>query len=180
MKQKFKENPNTVDRMDQHYENLKNKEERYAEWIMDYLKPLIPKEGKILDIGCGMGRLLHEAGKFTDAKLYGIDISWNAITEATKRYPKINFKVVDAEQLVGKYDLIINSQTLEHVNDPEKIISRMKECGKRLFITVPYPKSSLDNGVKLHYWRFEEKDFENLLDNPTIKKHGINHMVIWT
>ena len=180
MKQKFKTNPNTVERMDQHYAKLKEKEERYAEWIMDYLKPLIPKEGKILDIGCGMGRILHEVGKFTNAQLYGIDISWNAIKEAKKRYPQIDFKVADAEYLTGDYDLIINSQTLEHVNDPEKIINNMEICGKRVFITVPYPKSSLDNGVKLHYWRFETKDFENLLDNPTIKKHGINHMVIWT
>ncbi len=180
MKQKFKINPNTVERMDQHYAKLKGKEERFADWIMDYLKPLIPKEGKILDIGCGMGRLLDEVGKFTSAKLYGIDISWNAITEANKRYPKIDFKVADTEYLTGDYDLIINSQTLEHVDNPVTIINNMKECGKRLFITVPYPKSSLDNGVHLHYWRFETKDFESILKNPTIKKHGINHMVIWT
>lgn len=185
MKQKLKKNPNTRKRMNQHYKtlieimSLEGKEERFAEWIMDYLKPLIPATGKILDIGCGMGRLLHEVGKFTDAKLYGIDISWNAIVEAKKRYP-YEFRVADAEHLAGEYDLIINSQTLEHVDDPEKIILRMKDHSKRLFITVPYPNSSLDNGVKLHYWRFEVKDFEKLLDDPTIKKHGINHMVIWT
>jgi len=157
MQKKHKDNPNTIQRMEDHYLKLVNKEERFYEWILKYIN--IPKKGKILDVGCGMGRLIHEIGKHTEAELFGIDVSTVAIEEAKNRYPDINFEVTPGEVFEGQYDLIVCSQTLEHVDDPKIIIDNIVARGKQILITVPWPKSNLDNGVGLHHWRFFKTDF---------------------
>lgn len=180
MRKKEGANPNTTKKMDAHYNKIK--EERFNDFFMQYLHPLIPNKGKIMDVGCGMGRLLKEIKIYTEARLFGLEMSIVAIRKAWKG---AKYMCVDASEWKekNKYDLIICSQTLEHVDDPVKIISNMKDSlcvGGNLFITVPWPKSSLDRGVKLHYWTFYKSDFENLLPGCKVIKHGINHMiVIW-
>ena len=49
----------------------------------------------ILDIGCHGGDLTNVMSRATSCKLYGIDISPDAITFAKKRFPHINFSVSD-------------------------------------------------------------------------------------
>src|SRR3989339_1034382 len=51
--------------------------------------------GNILDIGCHGGDLTNVMSRATSCKLYGIDISPDAITFAKKRFPHINFFVSD-------------------------------------------------------------------------------------
>jgi len=181
---KAKVNPNTIEAMDAHY--LKVKTERVNEWMFAHLLPLIPKSGSILDIGCGMGETLRQIKKRTSTKctLTGIDISKVGIDKA-KKLGGGDFYVQDAEKIeaIDKYDLIINSQTLEHVDSPSKIVKRMKQAvrvGGVLFITVPYPKSNLDNGVFKHWLRLYPKDFQEWLGNIEVIKPDKNHLiVIW-
>ena len=61
---------------------------------------LIPKDGKVLDLGCGAGR---DVEYFTDFKLktMGIDASKNLINEAKKRVNE-NFEVMDMRKLTFK------------------------------------------------------------------------------
>lgn len=188
MDKKIPKNPNTPEAMDKHYAKIDK--ERFNDWMMPYLTPLIPKDKKanILEIGCGMGRTLEEVRKHTECLLIGWDISYVATTKAKRIYVNdlmMSFSNKDASGTIvkNKYNLIINSQTLEHVDDPLLIIDNMKKgCieGGRIFITVPWPHSSLDNGVFKHYWRFHPKDFKFLLQGCKIIKADKNHMVcIW-
>ena len=91
-------------------------------------KPL--KKLKILDIGCG-GGLLCEPMKKLGADITGIDASKNNI-EAAKLHAKennldINYLNTTAESLNKnkKYDIILNLEVIEHVNNPKNFI---KEC----------------------------------------------------
>lgn len=187
MDKKFAKNPNTLERMEDHYANITPQTERFNDWMMPYLVDYIPSSGRVLDVGCGMGRTLAEVKKCMngDSYLLGIDISNVALRKASEHYKDFEFIQSDGGASIpeGGFDLIICSQTLEHVDNPIEIIDDMKKSlnpGGTLFITVPYPNSSLDNGVKLHHWRFWPKDFNLLLNRCKTIKHGINHLiVIW-
>lgn len=185
MDKKFAINPNTIERMERHYAKLSPETERFNDWLIPYLMLLIPPKGEVLEVGCGMGRTLAEIKKQMNGTgtVSGIDISNIAIYEAGQYHNDISFEVKDAAKLneVEKYDLIVCSQTLEHVDDPKAIIKNMVialKFGGKLLITVPYPKSSLDDGVKLHHWRFYESDFNALIPGCKCKKEGKNHLIV--
>lgn len=187
MKKRFKINPNTKERMDEFYSKFNPEKERFNDWMMPILEKLIPNDGSVLEVGCGFGKTLnwiYEKNK--SLNLVGSDLSQIAMDKAKFFYPHINFICEDAENAnhKGLFDLIINSQTLEHVDNPEKIIRNMMLWVKKnglLFITVPYPGSNLDRGVKLHHWTFFEDDFKKIMGkNTECIKIDKNHLgVIW-
>jgi len=187
MDKKFKQNPNTPEKLEQLYSSrkLSPETERVNEWMMPYLLPLVPATGDVLEVGCGLGKTLSIISESSSVRLKGIDISPTAIEKAEKYYQAIYFECMNFENSIEKlkYDLVICSQTLEHVDNPELMINKLKESVKingTLFITVPWPKSSLDNGVKNHYWRFYPEDFYELISNDClIEKEGTRMVVIW-
>ena len=95
-------------------------------------KPLINID--ILDIGCG-GGLLSEPMCRLGANIMGIDASKKNIEvakfHAKKNKLKINYKVASPEMLKTqiKFDVILNMEIVEHVNDIEFFI---KESSKLL------------------------------------------------
>jgi 2-polyprenyl-6-hydroxyphenyl methylase/3-demethylubiquinone-9 3-methyltransferase len=95
-------------------------------------KPL--KNIKLLDIGCG-GGLLSEPMCRLGANVVGIDASTKNIEvaklHAKKNKLKINYKVASPEKLKSKikFDVILNMEIVEHVDDIEFFI---KESSKLL------------------------------------------------
>jgi 2-polyprenyl-6-hydroxyphenyl methylase/3-demethylubiquinone-9 3-methyltransferase len=95
-------------------------------------KPL--KNIKLLDIGCG-GGLLSEPMCRLGANVVGIDASKKNIEvakfHAKKKKLKINYKVASPEKLKTKtkFDVILNMEIVEHVNDINFFI---KESSKLL------------------------------------------------
>ncbi len=110
-----------------------------------------PKD-KVLEIGCEAGNLITSIN--TSDKLTGFDISKEALGNAKKLARKLGKKIKfvqgDATKKLpfkkGEFDVIICSETLEHVLDPAKAIDRIWEiAGKksRVIITVPNEKPKL-------------------------------------
>ena len=96
--------------------------------------------GKLLEIGCGRGKLLKELKKFYS--ISGTDISPFAISGASKFIDKKYLKVSDIEKenIEGKYDLILAFDVLEHIKDPLKTIYKIKNALKKdgfFLFTVP-------------------------------------------
>ena len=89
-------------------------------------------ELSVLDIGCGTGRILRGLRKDKDCRVYGIDISQVSI-DMLKRQG-INGEVANAEDLDffrGKFDVVIISHTLEHIDNDDKLImniARITDC----------------------------------------------------
>ena len=105
-------------------------------------KPL--KNIKLLDIGCG-GGLLSEPMCRLGADVVGIDASKKNIEvakfHAKKNKLKINYKVGSPEMLKSKikYDVILNMEIVEHVNDIEFFIkesSKLLKKGGIMFIAT--------------------------------------------
>ena len=100
--------------------------------IKDLDKPL--KNIKLLDIGCG-GGLLSEPMRRLGADVTAIDASKQNIEvakfHAKKNKLKINYRVSSPEKLktTKKFDVILNMEIVEHVNDIDFFI---KESSKLL------------------------------------------------
>lgn len=101
---------------------------------------------KVLDLGCGNGRLYKLIEKFTH-DYTGLDISDELIKIAKKFYPKLPFVVGDALATPFKdseFDAIISVATLHHIpskikrNAALKEIFRITKPGGRVLLTVWY------------------------------------------
>ncbi len=101
----------------------------------------------ILDVGCG-GGILTEALARTGAQITGIDLS-EASLEIARRHAKeqglnIDYRYESIEQVAekhaGKFDVITCMEMLEHVPEPDKIISAcsrlLKPGGHAFFSSI--------------------------------------------
>ena len=112
-----------------------------------YVKFLAPEGLRVLDLGCGTGRLLAELNPSYGV---GLDISAN-MTEAARtnypsdRNPNLNFIVGDAEDkktlesLEGPFDVIILSDTVGLLEDVQKSFAALHSlCHNDTRIIVSY------------------------------------------
>lgn len=84
--------------------------------------------------------------------------------------------VLDANNLVKyfkekKFDLVISTETIEHVQDWATVISNLKRITApdgHILITTR-SKGFHYHGYPFDFWRFEIDDFENILSDFTIK-----------
>lgn len=91
------------------------------------IKEQAEKALKILEVGCGEGsklKLVTPPG----SQGVGVDISQTAISRAQTQYPQFQFQVADAERLPfadGEFDLVLSAFTLEHLQNPERVLAEM-------------------------------------------------------
>jgi len=75
--------------------------------------------GKVLEIGCGAGRMLKNLKHYCPGiEVYGCDISRNAILKASRDVTEGRFTVADAQNLPygdGSFDIVLGFDIIEHV-----------------------------------------------------------------
>lgn len=116
-------------------------------FITDTIKKHLRSGATVLDVGCGNGIISRGVGS-KGFNVYGIDISEKAIEKARAltSLPNVKFDVISAEQLVAdgrKYDAVICSEVLEHLNQPEKLLQTLYQSLNDtgiLIVTVPNGK----------------------------------------
>lgn len=108
--------------------------------IYDFLKG---KKGRLLEIGCGHGKMLSSLYHVYKAIEYsGCDISNEAIEFCKRNFPFGNFFIQDAENigLSKEYDFVLIADVLEHVDNYRKVLenaySALKEGGHCIIIVV--------------------------------------------
>lgn len=80
-----------------------------------YLKKFIKKDDRVLDLGCGNGRLYEIKN---EAEYFGVDFSEKMIEIAQKRYPQGKFLVADAFSLPFKnhfFDKVFCLSVFHHI-----------------------------------------------------------------
>lgn len=99
---------------------------------------MIPLNSKILDLGCGSGRLLKALKTFRNAKVMGVERDQNKIIECVQRGVPV-VQVDLNEQLTDfpdhSYDYVILSRTLQTVKRPDLLLSEMMRIGKNGIIS---------------------------------------------
>jgi tRNA (cmo5U34)-methyltransferase len=119
------------DQLSSKYSNLIKKcVPRYDELFSTmflYLKPNF-KPLRILDLGCGTGNLTQRILEhFADAQIDALDLSEEILEESRKRFGNkstINYLQEDFKSMIlteGKYDLVMSSIAIHHVEDPFKL-----------------------------------------------------------
>jgi len=153
--------------------------------ILDQVKILInnyyrnaEENIRILDMGCGDGVLLYllsKSIKNTDIGLYGVDLSDAAVKAAINKFEQKGVKnefffrtegVYDTSFKDGLFDIIISSDVIEHLNEPEtflKEVNRLLKTKGFLIIGTPikYTEKPLD---PMHVYEFFPSEFEALLE----------------
>ena len=112
--------------------------EKRLQYLVRTISKLIPKPESVLDIGCGDGTLLVNIS--TEQKV-GVDLN----TPYAERMKNANvmFVKADATHLPFKsetFDLIIASEVLEHLDDPNSCVRCVKEALKirgHFLVSVP-------------------------------------------
>jgi SAM-dependent methyltransferase len=155
--------------------------------LIKRIKPYLGECHNILDIGCGVGTMdfyLAKKGK----NVTGIEISANAVSIARENaklfnlYKNINFVIskFPNKALKGKYDLVIFSEVIEHLEDDNRALRDIHKILKRnglLVITTPSKNAPLyrlgllnkfDRSVG-HLRRYSVNDLLSLVKNNQYK-----------
>jgi SAM-dependent methyltransferase len=107
-----------------------------------YMQFLIPAGLRVLDLGCGTGRLL---ASLRPAVGVGIDISPGMVDIARRNFPALSFQVGDIEDpgtldaISGPFDAIILSDTVGHLGDCQALLERLHHlCTPETRIVIAY------------------------------------------
>ena len=129
----------------------------------------IKKDDKVLDLGCGNGRLFEALEKY-DIDYYGLDISEELVKIAKKTYPKGNFIASDLLKTPYKdneFDVIVSIATLHHIPSKKlrrealKEVYRITKQGGKILISIWYfwnKPNYLGKILKSAIKRFYQKD----------------------
>ncbi|MGB5749031.1 MAG: glycosyltransferase, partial [Desulfobacterales bacterium] len=128
--------------------SFKGKNQQTNKSYYGYARPEIqalvsPKAKKILDIGCGAGVLGKELKDRQKCCVAGIEYAPEAATKAETALDRVYMG--DAVKIMpeiqeNSFDTIIMADFLEHIANPEKILSEVKRIlipGGRLVLSIP-------------------------------------------
>lgn len=175
---------------------IKDKRNQYAVFNRSFIGKLLykkyPKEDlrslshldlnkntKILDVGCGRGRLLRALHRLGFKNLTGIDPFIKEEVVKIGGNSKIFKKRL--HQLEGQWDLIMMHHVFEHMPDPEYVLgnlSRLLSTGGDCLIRIPVTQSKAwkkfrENWVQLdpprHYFIHSPKSIEHLFSESDLE-----------
>ena len=95
---------------------------RTAENSAAYLLGDLGPTTRLLDVGCGPGTITADLARLLpEGLVIGIDASEDAVTEAARSFPDVEFLAADLMALPfpdGSFDVIHLHQVLQHLKDP--------------------------------------------------------------
>lgn len=162
----MKENKNLRETYNKIAKNWDKDHEKDTWWIegADNFLALLPKDAHILDISCAGGPKTNYMKK-KGFQVEGIDFSESMIESAKKRFPDINFNVLDVydlEKLNKTYDGIFSQAVILHIPKKRvmKVLEKMKSKLNKnglLYIAV---KEIRDNGIEEEIKKEDDYGFE--------------------
>jgi len=167
--------------------------------IMNYHKFFVDNVGEndiVLDIGCGNGALTYDVAKKAKG-VVGIDINEKNISIAKSKYSKNNLEYICCNACTklpdGKYDVIIFSNVLEHIEKRVEYLKLLKKNAPKFLIRVPMLNRSWIDVYKKelgleyrldtsHFIEYTRESLEDELDRAGINilSYSIQFGEIWS
>lgn len=133
------------------------------------LEDLGELKGKVLEIGCGVGRLMQNNSQY-----YGIDISDNMLKIAKKRKPKCNFSLSENNTIPYKnnmFDTIFCYLVVQHLK-PEEVQQYFNEAYRVLkengTFTFQFIQGTEREPLSNHYTK---KEMEIIAEKAGFKRY---------
>lgn len=157
---------------------------RKFKWNYDRFFKNIPKDAKILDVGCGLGQFLFYLYKEGFKNISGIDISKPQVELALQMQPQLDIRHIEnpsyfLEQHPDKYNIITLNDVLEHI-EKDQLISFLSILHHALApnglliiktINSAYPLGNASRYLDLtHTTSFHEKSLTQLLRHTGFTK----------
>ena len=107
---------NHFDGIARDYDYWKGKNSYYYEGLKRLFGSIIPAGGKVLEVGCGTGEILHAV---RPREGLGIDLSSDMVRIARAKLPDLSFEVVNIEtaHFETTYDHVIMADLMDHLPD---------------------------------------------------------------
>lgn len=151
----------------------RNRNWMYAEHVARYIFASQFVKGKaVLDIACGVG---YGANLFSNkgaSKVFGVDISKEAIDYAKEKYGKknIGFVLGDAEKIPlpdNSVDVVVSFETIEHLKNYQSFLKEIKRVLRKdgLAIISTPNKETYPPGNIFHIKEFSLEEFETMLQS---------------
>ena len=140
----------------------------YIQYV-DLLKPYIDDSKRIIDIGCGTGKLLSLLRPYTK-HLYGIDLDPDMIQAAKSNYKNITFMQHDMHDPLPYFaDIAILSMDVIHfTKHPERVLFNVMDAlDQDGIIIFDYFTKSLENIYEIHQTPFPYT-WKRTIDGNTI------------
>lgn len=136
---------------------------RFEEHIQDYVRTYdiarLLEElrfDSFLDVGCAEGYVLNVVRHCFGVKTFGVDIAQTAIDRARELYG-LDGVAADAAHLPladKSYDVVLCSETLEHVADPAAVIAELLRVARR-YVIITTPAARNEAELEEHFKRLD-------------------------
>jgi SAM-dependent methyltransferase len=161
----------------------------------DFFLNNIDSSDTVLDVGCGNGSVAYDIARKAKS-VTGIDIYENNIEYAKKNFLKDNVEYIYGDimsrHFSSKFDVIILSNVLEHIEDRIGLLERLKKLGDKILIRVPMIDRSWvvlykkELGIeyrldKTHRIEYTFKDFDKEIKSAGLKieNYSVQFGEIW-
>ncbi len=160
----------------------KRKNIRHIQKVFQALE--LPKDGKIIDVSCGGGRLLKTIeNHYPELDLYGVDVTPGYLAR-NPDLSNINFFTAEADKLPfedNTFDVTLCSFSLHHYNNAQSVvneISRITKSSEIIYLADFSPKNKLSQHIynmigcnePYHFEKYYTKnELEMLLKNINSK-----------
>ncbi len=113
---------------------------RRVESLVSHILPLLPKEGLVLDVGCGDGLL----GSLLQSKTQGVELKGlDVLVRKQTRIPVIPFDGSTIPFEDKSVDTILLIDVLHHTSDPGAILQEVKRVARKSIIIKDHTRDGL-------------------------------------
>lgn len=118
------------------------------------------------DLSCGDGALLNMISRRLTRAVLG-DLNGVPVSAAVSCHAQVLETIgaaalPDSLERLEPVDLFILSETLEHMDDPDALLTQLTEVSRYLFLSTPVAESA-DSGNLEHYWSWGVTDVYDML-----------------
>lgn len=146
--------------------------------LFDDIVKLIPKNSKVVDLGCGTGTLLNKIkNEVKNVDATGVDFSYIALNMLRDDIHKVKCVLPETKFKNKSFDVAIATELLEHLDDDEKMIEEMRRIAKKVIVTVP--NNFLPPEVEPEHLRTYTKESLNKILKGEVIEKGNYLLGVW-